>query len=134
MSNLKFTTGSEYKNKSAILLSKKIAKYLDEFIEDHFVSLNYGPVKSSWEYAILELWMLKKGNLKYVGPHRYRFSVAIYIICCIFIFYIFLLEIKIKMCRMYTVFLIYFENVQHYYREFNIVQKLKGTNKVGITS
>ena len=32
---------------------------------------------------------------------------------------------------MYTVHLIYFKNVQYYCTKFNIVQKLKGTNKVG---
>ena len=34
---------------------------------------------------------------------------------------------------MYTALLIYFENIQYYNTEFNIVQKLKGTNKVGVT-
>ena len=38
------------------------------------------------------------------------------------------------MCRMWTVFYIYFENIQYYFTEFHTVQKLKCTNKVGITS
>ena len=38
------------------------------------------------------------------------------------------------MCWLYTVFFIYFENIQYYNTEFNKVQKLKGTNKVGVTS
>ena len=29
------------------------------------------------------------------------------------------------MYRMYTVFQIYFENIQHHFTEFNMVQKLK---------
>ena len=35
---------------------------------------------------------------------------------------------------MVTVFHIYFENIHCYFTEFNIVQKLKYTNKVGVTS
>ena len=35
---------------------------------------------------------------------------------------------------MYTVFHIYFDNIQYYNTEFNMVQKLKYTNKVGATS
>ena len=33
-----------------------------------------------------------------------------------------------------TVFHIYFENIQYYFAEFNMVQKLKYTNKIGVTS
>ena len=35
---------------------------------------------------------------------------------------------------MYTVFHIYFENIQYYFTEFNMVQNLKYANKVGVTS
>ena len=35
---------------------------------------------------------------------------------------------------MYTVFSIYFETIQHYFAQLNVVQKLKYTNKVGVTS
>ena len=35
---------------------------------------------------------------------------------------------------MYTIFHIYFENIQYYFLEFNMVQKLKYINKVGVTS
>ena len=35
---------------------------------------------------------------------------------------------------MYTVFHIYFENTQYYFTEFNMVQRLKYTNKLGVTS
>ena len=38
------------------------------------------------------------------------------------------------MCRMYTVFHIYFENIQYFFREIRMVQKLKYTNKVAVTS
>ena len=38
------------------------------------------------------------------------------------------------MCRMYTVFYIYIENIQYYFSELNIVKKLKCTNKVCVTS
>ena len=38
------------------------------------------------------------------------------------------------MCRMYTVFYIYFENSQYYFTEFNMVQKLQYTNKLDATS
>ena len=34
---------------------------------------------------------------------------------------------------MYTVFHIYFGNIQYYFMEFTMVQKLKYTNKVGVT-
>ena len=32
------------------------------------------------------------------------------------------------MCRMYTISHIFFENIQYYFTEFSIVQKLKYTN------
>ena len=51
-------------------------------------------------------------------------------ICHIFfIFFTFVLQIKILMCRMYTVFHVYFEtqSIQYYFAEFNMVQKLKYT-------
>ena len=35
---------------------------------------------------------------------------------------------------MYTVLHIYFEHIQYYFMEFYMVQKLKYTNKVGVTS
>ena len=35
---------------------------------------------------------------------------------------------------MYTEFYVYFENIQYYFIEFNMVQKLKLTNKIGVTS
>ena len=35
---------------------------------------------------------------------------------------------------MYTLFYIYFENIQYYFTECDMVQKLKYTNKVGVTS
>ena len=35
---------------------------------------------------------------------------------------------------MYTVSLIEFENIQYYYTELNMGQKLNSTNKVGVTS
>ena len=35
---------------------------------------------------------------------------------------------------MYTVFHVYFENIQYYFAEFNMVQKFKYTNKIGVTS
>ena len=38
------------------------------------------------------------------------------------------------MCRMYTIFYIYLENIQYCFTEFNMVQKLKYTNKVGEAS
>ena len=66
---------------------------------------------------------------------RYSLSVSIYIFCHIFfIFFTFTLQIKIKMCRMCTVIHISFENIQYYFKEFNMVQKHKYANKVGITS
>ena len=41
--------------------------YLDELIKNHFFSFNYGPIKPEWKCAELEVWVLKKGKLKYVG-------------------------------------------------------------------
>ena len=38
------------------------------------------------------------------------------------------------MCTIYTVFRIYFESIQYYFTEINIVQKLKYTNNVGVLS
>ena len=38
------------------------------------------------------------------------------------------------MCRKTTIFLIYFKNIQYYFTEFNMVQKLKCTNQSGVTS
>ena len=35
---------------------------------------------------------------------------------------------------MYTVFYIYFENIQYNFTKFDVVQKLKYTNRVGGTS
>ena len=35
---------------------------------------------------------------------------------------------------MYTEFHVYFENIQYYFAKFNMVQKLKYTNKIGVTS
>ena len=35
---------------------------------------------------------------------------------------------------MYTEFHVYFENIRYYFTEFNMVQKLKYTNKIGVTS
>ena len=35
---------------------------------------------------------------------------------------------------MYTALHIYFENIQYYFTEFNMVQKFKYTNKVGVTT
>ena len=32
---------------------------------------------------------------------------------------------------MYTIFRIYFENIEYYFTEFSMVQKLKYTNKIG---
>ena len=37
------------------------------------------------------------------------------------------------MCRMFTEFHVYFENIQYYFTEFNMVQKFKYTNKIGVT-
>ena len=45
-------------------------------------------------------------------------------------FFTFSIQIKMKMCRMYSVFHIFFENIQYYFTEFNMVQELKYTNKV----
>ena len=39
-----------------------------------------------------------------------------------------------KWCRMYIVYHIYFENIWYHFTEFNMVQKLKYTNKVGVKS
>ena len=39
----------------------------------------------------------------------------------------FSLQIKITICRMFTVLHIYSENIQYYFAEFNMVQKLKYT-------
>ena len=57
-------------------------------------------------------------------PNQFNYSALLLHI------FTFSLEIKIKMCKMYTVFHIYFENIQYYFAEFNMVQKLKNTNKV----
>ena len=35
---------------------------------------------------------------------------------------------------MYTEFHVYFENIYYYFIEFNLVQKLKLKNKIGVTS
>ena len=41
---------------------------------------------------------------------------------------------KLKMYRMYTVVHFYFENIQYNFTELHMVQKLKYTNKIGVTS
>ena len=61
----------------------------------------------------------------------YQFT---YSAICLLHFFTFSLQIKIKMRKMYTIFYIYFENIQFYFTEFNMAQKLKCTNKVGVTS
>ena len=53
-------------------------------------------------------------------PYQFIYS-AIYLLH----FFTFSLQIKIKVCRMYTILCIYFENIQYYFTEFNMVQKLK---------
>ena len=62
------------------------------------------------------------------------FHINLYILLYLLRFFIFSLQVKIKMCRMFTEFHVYFENVQYYFTEFNMVQKLKYTNKIGVTS
>ena len=53
---------------------------------------------------------------------------------CLLNFFTFSLQIKIKMCRMYTVFYIHFENIQHHCTEFYLAQNHQFTNKVPVTS
>ena len=51
-----------------------------------------------------------------------------------FIYVFFLLEIKIKMCQIYTTLLISYSNVQCYITEFNIAQKLECYSSAGVIS
>ena len=61
------------------------------------------------------------------------FCINFHILSYLLHFFTFSLQIKIKMCRMYTVFHINFENIQYYFIEFNMVPKFKCINKVGVT-